>query len=311
MPSLTVDHVTKRYRTGTEALIDVSFAVEPGTLLAVVGHNGAGKSTLLNIVSGLIRPTSGTVTTGVGRGRIMWAPQRTMVDWSLTVRQNIELVARLTGTPVAAVDRVLELLDLDKVRSRQAEYISGGQLQRVQIGRALVADAAVYVLDEPTAGLDPAAGELVMEHLRGRAAAGSTVLVSSHDLDAVERTASDLVLLDEGRLRAHLPVAEFVRRAGATMEVNVVFAEPMPDTMPQRLARALPAEWSLTTAADRAGLSVRVPLATGLRPVLAWLPSELRVQDLSAEKQSLRDVYLARYAERTPDPETETVTVQQ
>ncbi|GAA2734811.1 ABC transporter ATP-binding protein [Streptomyces nogalater] len=311
MPSLTVDHVTKRYRTGTEALTDVSFAVEPGTLLAVVGHNGAGKSTLLNIVSGLIRPTSGTVATDIGRGRVLWAPQRTMVDWSLTVRQNIELVARLTGTPVAAVDRVLELLDLDKVRSRQAEYISGGQLQRVQIGRALVADAAVYVLDEPTAGLDPAAGELVMEHLRARAAAGSTVLVSSHDLDAVERTASDLVLLDEGRLRAHLPVAEFVRRAGATMKVSVAFAEPMPATMPDRLAAALPAGWVLTTAADRAGLSVQVPLATGLRPVLAWLPPEPRVRDLSAEKQSLRDVYLARYADRAPAPETETVTVQQ
>ncbi|MFG2356362.1 ABC transporter ATP-binding protein [Streptomyces sp. NPDC048521] len=309
MPSLTVDQITKRYRTGTEALSGVSFAVEPGTLLAVVGHNGAGKSTLLNIVSGLIRPTSGTVTTDVGRGRVMWAPQRTMVDWSLTVRQNIELVARLTGTPVSAVDRVLELLDLDKVRSQQAEYISGGQLQRVQIGRALVAEAAVYVLDEPTAGLDPAAGELVMEHLRERAGAGSTVLVSSHDLDAVERAASDLVLLDEGRLRAHLPIQEFIRRAGATMKVSVVFAEPMPEPLPDRLAAGLPPEWTLETAADRGGLSVQVPLATGLRPVLAWLPPELRVQDLSAEKQSLRDVYLARYAERTPA--SESVMVQQ
>jgi ABC-type multidrug transport system ATPase subunit len=309
VPSLTVDQITKRYRTGTEALSGVSFAVEPGTLLAVVGHNGAGKSTLLNIVSGLIRPTSGTVTTDIGRGRVMWAPQRTMVDWSLTVRQNIELVARLTGTPVSAVDRVLELLDLDKVRSQQAEYISGGQLQRVQIGRALVAEAAVYVLDEPTAGLDPAAGELVMEHLRERAAAGSTVLVSSHDLDAVERTASALVLLDEGRLRAHLPIQEFIRRAGATMKVSVVFAEPMPEPLPERLAAGLPPEWTLDTAADRTGLSVQVPLATGLRPVLAWLPPELRVQDLSAEKQSLRDVYLARYAERTPAPES--VMVQQ
>ncbi|MFB7505731.1 ABC transporter ATP-binding protein [Streptomyces broussonetiae] len=309
MPSLTVDQITKRYRTGTEALSGVSFAVEPGTLLAVVGHNGAGKSTLLNIVSGLIRPTSGTVATDIGRGRLMWSPQRTMIDWSLTVRQNIELVARLTGTPSSSIDRVLELLDLDKVSSQQAEYISGGQLQRVQIGRALVADAAVYVLDEPTAGLDPAAGEVVMEYLRERAAAGATVLVSSHDLDAVERTASDLVLLDEGRLRAHLPIQEFVRRAGATMKVSVVFAEPMPEPYPDRLARDLPPQWTLETDADRAGLSVQVPLATGLRPVLAWLPSELQVQDLSAEKQSLRDVYLARYAERIPAPES--VMVQQ
>ncbi|MET7477512.1 ABC transporter ATP-binding protein [Streptomyces sp. NPDC005648] len=307
MPSLTVDQITKLYRTGTEALSRVSFTVDPGTMLAVVGHNGAGKSTLLNIVSGLIRPTSGTVTTGTGRGRLMWAPQRTMVDWSLTVRQNIELVARLTHTPLSSVDRVLELLDLEKVCSRQAEYISGGQLQRVQIGRALVADAAVYVLDEPTAGLDPAAGELVMEHLRERAAAGATVLVSSHDLDAVERTASDLVLLDEGRLRAHLPIQEFVRRAGATMKVSVVFAEPMPESCPDRLATTLPPEWALETETDRTGLSVQVPLATGLRPVLAWLPPELEVLDLSAEKQSLRDVYLARYADRTPAPQTATV----
>ncbi len=293
MPSLTVDHLAKRYRNGTEALADVSFAVEPGTLLAVVGHNGAGKSTLLNIISGLIRPSSGTVSTDIGKGRVMWAPQRTMVDWSLTVRQNIELVARLTGTPVSRVDRMLALLDLEKVQGQQAEYISGGQLQRVQIGRALVADAAVYVLDEPTAGLDPTAGELVMNHLQELADEGSAVLVSSHDLDAVERTASELVLLDAGRLQAHLPIDEFVRRAGATMKVSVALGEPVTSA---RLAD-LPAGWTLETAADFSSLSVQVPLATGLRPVLDWLPAELSVQDLSAEKQSLRDVYLARYAQ--------------
>ncbi|WP_441248522.1 ABC transporter ATP-binding protein [Kitasatospora sp. McL0602] len=309
MPSLTVDQVTKRYRNGKEALSGVSFVVEPGTLLAVVGHNGAGKSTLLNIISGLIRPSSGAVRTDIGRGRVMWAPQRTMVDWSLTVRQNIELVARLTGTPASRVDLMLQLLDLEKIQGQQAEYISGGQLQRVQIGRALVAEAAVYVLDEPTAGLDPAAGELVMNHLRDRAAGGSTVLVSSHDLDAVERTASDLVLLDAGRLQAHLPIQEFIRRAGATMKVNVTLGARMTVSQAAALADGLPPDWSLETEPDLTGLSVRAPLATGLRPVLAWLPPDLAVQDLSAEKQSLRDVYLARYAERTPVPES--VTVQQ
>lgn len=223
MASLIAVNIGKRYPNGTQALSGVSFQVNSGAMLGVIGHNGAGKSTLLNILAGLIRPTVGTITLSRPGQRVMWAPQRTMVDWSLTVRQNIELTARLTGSPPGRVSQILRLLDLEKVRDKQAEYISGGQLQRVQIARALVAEAGMYILDEPAAGLDPAAADLVMAHLRDRAAEGRIVLVSSHDLDAIERTASDLLLLSGGRVHANMPVRDFIARAGGRMTLRDIY----------------------------------------------------------------------------------------
>jgi ABC-type multidrug transport system ATPase subunit len=281
------------------ALDDVNAAVEAGTLLAVVGHNGAGKSTLLNIVSGLIRASSGRVDIGPG-ARLMWSPQRTMIDWSLTIKQNIDLVARLSGAPKSRVDEMLALLDLEQVASQQAEYVSGGQLQRAQIGRALVCEADVYVLDEPASGLDPAAADLVMGYLRQRAAEGRVVIVSSHDLDAVERMASDLLLLDGGRVQAHMPVPDFIAKAGATLTVNVQLSTPL--DKPVTYAEGLPVGWSLdlNDAGDQRAVSV--PMTTGLPEVLAWLPAELPIKNLSTQKESLRDIYLKRHAApaRTP-----------
>ena len=296
MASLTAINVGKRYPNGKQALSGVSFLVRSGAMLGVIGHNGAGKSTLLNILAGLIRPTTGTIELSHPRQRVMWAPQRTMVDWSLTVRQNIELTARLTSSSPGRVDEILGLLDLEKVRDQQAEYISGGQLQRVQIARALVADAPAYILDEPAAGLDPAAAVLVMAYLRARAAEDRIVLVSSHDLDAIERTASDLLLLNGGRVHANMPVQEFIARAGGLLSVRVSLSEPLTGDGAAALDQARPDGWSLTVSADRHVLDVEVPLAVGLHQILRWLPPGLPVKDISTERQSLRDIYLARYA---------------
>lgn len=298
--TLTVADVSKRYPNGVRALSGVSFDVDVGVVVAVIGHNGAGKSTLLNIISGLIAPTAGRVIRHDPSARLSWAPQRTTVDWSLTVEQNVALVAELTGTASQRVDQVIELLDLGAVRTSQAEYISGGQLQRVQIARALVAEAGLYVLDEPAAGLDPTASEVVMRELERWAHDGRTVLVSSHDLDAVERSASRLLLLDGGQVVANMPVSQFVNEAGARSTVQVTVDEAVAEGVTEHMRRSLPDTWTLDVAQDRTNIAVATPLAVSLHDVLSWLPHGLSIVDVTVDRQSLRDVYLARYAQ-TPD----------
>jgi ABC-type multidrug transport system ATPase subunit len=291
----------KRYGTGTWGLHDLDLDVRGGRFLAVIGHNGAGKSTLLNMLGGVLRPTKGTLDIRPAGLKASWSPQRVLVDWSLTVRQNVELSAllaahrHLSGVR-AAVDEVLELLDLAKVAGQEAENLSGGQLQRVQIARALACDSELYVMDEPAAGLDPAAADLVMNHLRGKAERGAAVVVSSHDLDAVERTADHLLLLDSGTAVADLPVAEFVASTGGRMAVTVALDSPGSEPV------GLPATWTVTLSEDKLALEFDVPITVTVGEVLAAVPSGLAVADLDVRRQSLRDVYLARHAKPSPMP---------
>jgi ABC-type multidrug transport system ATPase subunit len=149
-------------------------------------------------------------------------------------------------------------------------------------------------MDEPAAGLDPAAADLVMNHLRGKAERGAAVVVSSHDLDAVERTADHLLLLDSGTAVADLPVAEFVASTGGRMAVTVTLDEPGSEPV------GLPSTWSVTLAEDKLALDFDVPISVTVGEVLATVPPGLGVADLDVRRQSLRDVYLARHASPLP-----------
>jgi ABC-type multidrug transport system ATPase subunit len=290
----------KRYANGTWGLRDLDLRVLGGTFLAVIGHNGAGKSTLLNMLGGVLRPTSGRLEVQPRGVQPSWSPQRVLVDWSLTVRQNVELSALLASHRMPAarvrpmVDEVLELLDLAKVAGQEAENLSGGQLQRVQIARALACESRLYVMDEPAAGLDPAAADLVMNHLRGKARLGAAVVVSSHDLDAVERTADHLLLLDNGSAVADLPVPEFVASTGGRMAVTVALAAPAAETVD------VPESWTVSASDDRLSLVFDVPISVAVGEVLAMVPRGCPVADLDVRRQSLRDVYLARHARPSP-----------
>ncbi|WFR68643.1 ABC transporter ATP-binding protein [Curtobacterium flaccumfaciens] len=142
-------------------------------MVAVVGHNGAGKSTLFDLIGGLARPTAGTVTINIDRADIGWCPQREIVDWSLTVRQNIALGLELRRPAQrrqsrSAVDRVAEALGLQAHLGKTAETLSGGELRRTQIGRAMAGAPELMILDEPTTGLDPEGIEVVFKHLDER-----------------------------------------------------------------------------------------------------------------------------------------------
>lgn len=215
-PMIEVSGLTKTYRK-RRVLADVSFACTPGRVTGFLGPNGAGKSTTMRVVAGLTRPDSGTATVGGHRFSRLPSPGQVLgvlldtraLSGARTGAENLWLAARYAGVDdldvTAALDRVG--LDARDARRRVADY-SLGMRQRLGIAQALVARPQGLMLDEPANGLDPAGIVWMRELLRGVAADGGTVLLSSHLLHEVERSADDLVLIDRGHVVASGTVAE-------------------------------------------------------------------------------------------------------
>ena len=183
---------------GTEVLHDISLAVEPGEIITVVGPNGSGKSTLLRALLGILPPAAGRVARAPGL-RLGYVPQRLQIDRSMpiTVRRFLSLPVRVTDAQAAGV---LARVGMEESGALQMAALSGGQLQRVLLARALLARPQVLMLDEPTQGLDQP-GEAAFYRLieEVRAGTGCAVLMVSHDLHVV-MAASDRVVCLNGHV---------------------------------------------------------------------------------------------------------------
>jgi ABC-2 type transport system ATP-binding protein len=214
MPMLELRGITKSYG-GRRVLDDVSFDVAEGRLTGFVGGNGAGKTTTMRIVLGVLARDGGTVAldgaalTAADRRRFGYMPEERGLYPKMKVHEQITYLARLHGfskTDAATrAQALLEQLGLGERLGDLVETLSLGNQQRAQIAAALVHDPEVLILDEPFSGLDPLAVDVVAGVLQARAAAGTAVLFSSHQLDVVERLCDDLVIIAGGTIRAAGP----------------------------------------------------------------------------------------------------------
>ena len=210
-PLIAVKALTKVYGQET-VLEDVSFTVSSGSMLTIIGPNGAGKTTLVKILLGLIEPTRGEVLvygkkSALIRDRIGYVPQRFLFDRSIpmTVHEFLMLAAceYEEHSREDVVIKALRDVDLPKVSSQQLAALSGGQLQRVMIARALMHNKEILILDEPSAGIDVAAEKTVYDLiLRLNKERHVTVVIISHELDIVFNYASEVICLNK-RLVCH------------------------------------------------------------------------------------------------------------
>jgi cell division transport system ATP-binding protein len=217
MTVLRFDNVSKQYPGGQAALAGVSFAVEPGEMLFVTGHSGAGKSTLLRLIHLVERPSIGAVLFGernlarvrgggIARHRrqigVVYQDHQLLEDHS--VAENVALPLLLRGIRRAeAGKRVRVLLDRlglgARARALPAQ-LSAGEQQRVGIARAVIAEPALLIADEPTGNLDPTLSAEIMALFAALPERGTSVLVASHDLALVRRMRRRVLVLDQGRL---------------------------------------------------------------------------------------------------------------
>jgi len=230
MSALDLAHVTVR-RGGVTVLDDVSVRFAAGRLTAVIGPNGAGKSTMLDVAAGLLEPASGAVRLGgedlhaIGRRalarRRAYLPQRASVEWPISVERVVALgltpsLPAFGDLPQAlrpAIDEALAACNLSELRARPATRLSGGELARTMLARAIVGDPELLIVDEPTAGLDPRHAIDAVRRMRARTDAGRTVVMAIRDLDLALGHADDLVAIRDGRILAAGPVADVATEA--------------------------------------------------------------------------------------------------
>ncbi len=220
-PAVLVENIRKRYKD-TVAVDDVSFRVDPGEVLGVLGVNGAGKSTTVELVAGLRAPDSGTVRVlGLDPRKDRKAVrqllgvqlQEAQLHDALTVSELVDMYRSFYSDPRSA-DEVIEMVELGGKRDTRFESLSGGQQQRLSIALARVGRPRVVILDELTTGLDPRARRRIWAAIE--ALTEESVILVSHAMDEVERLCDRVVLLDAGRIAAEGTPAEVMARAGTT-----------------------------------------------------------------------------------------------
>jgi ABC-2 type transport system ATP-binding protein len=282
---ITVSGLTKRYGART-VVDDVSFALEPGTVTGFLGPNGAGKTTTMRMIAGLVPASAGSVLVdgrpyaalpnpGAVMGTLLDAGA---VHPGRTGRTHLRLLADALGVPAARVDEVLELVGLTGAARRRIRGYSLGMRQRLGIAGALLADPPVLMLDEPANGLDPEGIRWMRSLLRGHAARGGTVLLSSHLLGEVESTVDRLLVIGGGRIVADGPVSSLLGSDGVTVRAVDTAA----------LARDLTAAGLAVQAGADGGLVVRgadaarvgTVAAAGGHVLLEMRPLERGLEDL-------------------------------
>jgi ABC-2 type transport system ATP-binding protein len=212
--------LTKDY--GDKRAVDaLSFVVRPGVVTGFLGPNGSGKSTTMRLILGLDRPTAGTVTVNGKRYRDHAAPlhevgallEARSVHTGRSAYNHLLALAQTHGIPKHRIGELIDLVGLQDVARKRAGTFSLGMSQRLGIATALLGDPHTFTLDEPVNGLDPEGIHWIRNLLKGLAAEGRTVFVSSHLMSEMALTADHLIVIGRGRLIADLSVDEFVRRA--------------------------------------------------------------------------------------------------
>ncbi|GAB3992582.1 ABC transporter ATP-binding protein [Nocardioides marmoraquaticus] len=302
---IQVEHLTRRYGAFT-AVDDVSFTARPGRVTGFLGPNGAGKTTCMRIMVGLTSADEGSVRIGGHPYHDVPNPARhvgTLLDASAqhagrTGREVLRITAETIGVGRGRVEEMLGLVGLDGTEAkRRVRNYSLGMRQRLGIANALLGDPSVLILDEPANGLDPAGIHWMRGLLRGFAAQGGTVLLSSHLLHEVEVIADDMILIGRGRIVAAGTKDELLQTAGAFARAED----------PRALASALEAAGVTATPSGDGGVRAECdPIDIGrIAAQHDIVLAELRRADGAGLEEMFLQLTAADARESTPTTQTQ------
>ena len=291
---LSAVELTKRFGDVT-AVRDLSFDVDAGTVTGFLGPNGAGKTTTLRMLLGLAAPTRGRALVfdrrfdDVSRPatRVGAVLQAADLHPGRSGRDHLRVLAMGARLPAGRVDDVLGLVGLSGAAGRRAESYSLGMRQRLGLAAALLGDPELLILDEPANGLDPEGVRWLRDFLRGFAAEGKTVLISSHHLAEIAQTVDRVVIINRGRLVVESPLSELTARLAGTVRVQAA--------QPEALERALRDAGVAATARANGTLWVHGVTADRIGEIA--LAADVALGQLVTERSSLEDVFLDLTAE--------------
>jgi len=239
---ITAQNLTKTYGD-RHAVSDLSFTVEPGKVTGFLGPNGAGKSTTMRLILGLDRPSAGRATIN---GRPLAAHERPLeqvgallearaIHPGRSARNHLRAIAATAGISRQRVDQVIELTGLEAVASKRVGKFSLGMGQRLGVAAALLGDPQTLILDEPVNGLDPDGIRWIRGLLRGFAAEGRTVFLSSHLMSEMAVTADHIIVIGRGRLLRDMPMRELLAESSrCTVTVRTPDVDRLSDVLEGR-----------------------------------------------------------------------------
>ena len=302
---IEVDGLVKVFKGGVRALDGLSLAVAPGSVYGLLGPNGAGKTSLIRILATLLQPEEGSArVAGVDvradpagvRARIGLAGQAAAVDDHLTGRENLEQVGRLYGLSRGQARQrageVLERIGLAEAADRQVQTYSGGMRRRLDLTASLVGRPRVLLLDEPTAGLDPASRQELWALVAELVGAGTTVVLTTQYLEEADRLADRIAVLDHGRLVSEGTGDQLKDRVGgAVLELTV------PEHARARTLSALPGVGGQDPTDARRRGKIVLPAPDGARTLTEALgrleAAGVVPEEVALRKPTLDEVFLA------------------
>ncbi|MFW9806357.1 MAG: ABC transporter ATP-binding protein [Candidatus Thorarchaeota archaeon] len=306
-----VSHLTHVYKGGQKALEDLSFTVEQGEVIGLLGPNGAGKSTTVKLITGLLRPTSGSIkVSGYEvisnldkiRKLIGFMPQETALYQDLTAYESLEFHAELYGVPRTEMDdRIARMLELSGLTHRKDDLVktySGGMKRRLALVRSILHDSELLILDEMSLGVDVQSRNLIWNQVRKMKDEGRTVLFCTNYMDEAEALADRVIVIDNGKLVATGTPSDLKREHVGDYLIEVLIEGLEPTQGSEWLAQKV--KFDVEKISD--------PLDGG--PRTAWIRSQaghsdlpvvinrlsesgLNVKQASMREPSLGDVFLA------------------
>ncbi|MFB9311909.1 ABC transporter ATP-binding protein [Nocardioides plantarum] len=290
------------------AVDDLSVEITAGEAVGYIGANGAGKSTTIKMLTGILVPTRGSVTTcglrpvpdrrRLAREVGVVFGQRTQLWWDLPVSESLRILAAIHSLSPAAerdrTDELVERLELEEFLATPVRQLSLGQRMRAEVAAALLHSPRLVILDEPTIGLDVLSKQRLREFLVSeRREHGTTLLLTTHDMGDVERLCDRILLVDRGSLVFDGTLAGLSATVGAERVMVVDLAAPTPDL--------LEVEGTVHRGSEGGGLRQRLgfdPGTTTASRVLAQVAEHAEVVDLAIEEPDVEDVVRRVYASR-------------
>jgi ABC-2 type transport system ATP-binding protein len=299
-PAISVSHLNKTYASGFQALKDINLEIRHGEIFALLGPNGAGKTTLINVICGIVKPSTGTVTVDghdiladyrASRSLIGLVPQELTTDAFETPPATMRFSRGLFGKPPnsAIIEKVLKDLSLWDKKDSRIVTLSGGMKRRVLIAKALAHEPRILFLDEPTAGVDVELRKDMWQLVRALRASGVTIILTTHYIEEAEEMADRVGVINKGEIILVEDKVELMRKLGRkqlTLELH------------QRID-AIPAAldpFHLTLAADGKELTYTYDTKgerTGITALLDALQrAGIRFRDLHTTQSSLEDIFV-------------------
>ena len=284
-------------KVATTALEHIDLKIQKGSFFALLGPNGAGKSTLINILAGLVKKTSGAAKIWgydierdmrLSRRAIGVVPQELNIDPFFTPREILELQAGLYGVPQGKriTDQILEAVGLSEKADAYSRSLSGGMRRRLLVGKAMVHNPPVLVLDEPSAGVDVDLRRQLWQHVKEMSRNGTTVLLTTHYLEEAESLCDTIGIIDQGILVACQRTPDLLAQLD-TKELTLVLDRDL-DKIPQNLRRLNP-----SLEGKRRLIFTYPPSKSSAGEIIAAVGlSRLGITDILSKEVDLEDIFV-------------------